>query len=172
MSVSALSSSTSSIPALLQMSGGNAPVQDTQAAPPPPPRGPGGKEKMESLLSSQVQAGNLSQDQADSLKGFFESLATQGPRGTEGPNGPRPPKDKAADKAADRDGDKDGGAEGAGDKDVSVQSNPAANMISKSVSDALAAFLKNLQDPNGSSAGYGAPAKTAITPSLVVDQKV
>jgi len=139
---------------------------------PPPPKGPGGKEKMEALLSSQVQAGNLSQDQADSLKGFFESLAIQGPRGTEGPNGPRPPKDKAADKDADRDGDKDGGAEGAGDRDVSVQSNPAANTISKSISDALAAFLKNLQDPNGSAKGYGASASAATTPSLVVDQKV
>jgi hypothetical protein len=123
---------------------------------------------MEALLSSQVQAGNLSQDQADSLKGFFESLATQGPRGTEGPNGPRPPKDKAADK----DGDKDRGAEGTGSKDSSVQSNPAANTISKSISDALAAFLKNLQDPNGSAKGYGASASAATTPSLVVDQKV
>ena len=119
---------------------------------------------MESLLSSQVQAGTLSQDQADSLKGFFESLATKGPRRSEGPNGPQPPRDK--------DGDHGGGAEGAGDKDVSVQSNPAANMISKSVSDALAAFLKNLQDPNGSAKGYGASASVATTPSLVVDQKV
>ncbi len=163
LSVSALSSSASSMPALLQLSGGKPPVQDTQSEM-PPPRGPGGKEKMESLLSSQVQSGNLTQDQADTLKGFFESLAIKGPRSTEGPNGPRPPRDK--------DGDRDGIAEGAGDKDVTAKSNPASNAASKSVSDALAAFLKNLQDPNGSSSGYGAPAKTATTPSLVLDQKV
>ena len=165
MSVSALSSSASSISALLPMSGGKPPVQDTQGAiAPPPPRGPGGKEKMESLLSSQVQSGNLTQDQADTLKGFFESLAIKGPRSTEGPNGPRPPRDK--------DGDRDGIAEGAGDKAVADRSNPASNAASKSVSDALAAFLKNLQDPNGSSSGYGASAMTATTPSLVLDQKV
>ena len=165
MSVSALSSSASSMPALLQLSGGKPPVQDTQGAiaPPPPPRALGGKEKMESLLSSQVQAGNLSRDQADTLKSFFESLATKGPRGSTGPNGPRPAKDN------------DGGAGDAGEKNVAAPSNPSSNIIGKSVSDALATFLKNLQQTSGSGSGYGASAKaatTATTPSLVVDQTV
>ena len=165
MSVSALSSSASNIPALLQMPGGKPPVQDTQGAmpPPPPPKGPDGKEKMESLLSSQVQSGNLTQDQADTLKGFFESLATKGLRGSSGPNGSRAAKDK------------DDQAEGAGNKNAAAPSSPESNMLSKSVSDALATFLKNLQQSNWSGSGYGASAKaatTATTPSLVVDQTV
>ena len=123
---------------------------------------------MESLLSSQVQSGNLTQDQADTLKSFFESLATKGPRGTEGPNGPRPPRDQEG--SAEGVGDKDGGP-----KAGSAQASSPANDISKAVADALAAFLKNLQESSSSSSAYGASAKASTTPpapSLVIDKTV
>lgn len=149
MSVSAVSSSL--MPAQMPLSGGKLPTQGTQAAVlPPPPRGAGGKEEMESLLSSQVKAGRLTVDQADTLKGFFQNLATERPRPAKA---------------------KDGGPERTGEKPGAPPSNPAANLVSKSVSEALATFLKNLQDSRGSDQVYGSASKAA-SPPLVIDKTV
>ena len=119
-------------------------------------------------MSGQVGAGTLSQGQADTLKSFFENLASppkdvRSDRGPDGAKGPPPRREDKVD------------AKGSTDARLPVDpaGDPAASAVSQAIADALAAFLKNLQASNSATKGYGTFANTMpTTPSVVMDKTI
>ena len=156
-----------------------APAQSVDGlAPPPPPKGADNRQKLQDLLSQQVDAGTITQDQASLLNDFFAKVAGKG-----GPNrgGPGGDNDGDNDKKAKDDGP--GGTEGpgaAGRRSPPPPPSPTAdqaaatdNSASSPLKDALDAFLKALKDNQTKATAYGAAvAAPPNSTALFVDKLV
>ena len=146
-------------------------------APPPPPRGADNRQKLQDLLSQQVDAGTISQDQATLLSDFFAKVAAKG-----GPNGGGMGTDEGRDSdkgpKADRPGEKEGPS--AAGQRPSPPPPPAADQTtatdtsaSTPLKDALDAFLKALKDNQTKATAYGAAvAAPPNSTALFVDKLV
>lgn len=118
----------------------------TRTAPPSPEEA---QSKINDLISAQVEAGTLTEDQAAELKDIFSETFAQGPAGRGGPGGPPP-------------GPPPGGQEG-GSTTFSITTTDSA------VSSALQDFLKQLQDKLGSGYGTSGQSASATSTSLLFD---
>ncbi|MEY4250491.1 MAG: hypothetical protein RJA87_2124 [Pseudomonadota bacterium] len=151
-------------------------------APPPPPRGADNRQKLQDLLSQQVDAGTISQDQATLLSDFFAKVAAKGGPNGVGPNGGGMGADEGRDGDKGPKADRPGGAEGPGaaGRRPAPPPPPAANQTmaadtstSTPLKDALDAFLKALKDNQTKATAYG--ASVAVRPNstaLFVDKLV
>jgi hypothetical protein len=115
--------------------------------------------KLEDLISSQVDSGSLTSDQADELKELFASAMPSG--GAGGPGGPGGP---------------GGGPGGPGGPPPTEESEETSSTSSSSSSETdiqalLEEFMKSLQDAlDKTSASYGADGrKSSLAASLVFD---
>ena len=156
-----------------------APAQSVDgAAPPPPPKGADNRQKLQDLLSQQVDAGTITQDQATLLNDFFAKVAAKGGPSRGGPGGDN---DGDNDKGAKDDGP--GGTEGpsaAGRRPPPPPPPPPADQAaatdtsaSTPLKDALDAFLKALKDNQTKATAYGAAvAAPPTSTALFVDKQV
>ena len=122
--------------------------QRTQGGPPPSPDQM--QSKINDLISSEVDSGKLTSDQANELKGVFAKAFQGGPGGPGGAAPARP-------------SDSSGGVSGSNSTGDSSSSDDVSQLIND--------FLKLLQDSQGSSNSYaasGANSNSKIQ-SLVVD---
>ena len=146
-------------------------------APPPPPRGADNRQKLQDLLSQQVDAGTISQDQATLLSDFFAKVAAKG-----GPNGGEMGADEGRDSDKGPKADRAGGTEGPGaaGRRPAPPPPPAADQASTTdtsasspLKDALDAFLKALKDNQTKATAYGAAvAAPPNSTALFVDKLV
>lgn len=147
-------------------------------APPPPPRGADNRQKVQDLLSQQVDAGTLRQDQATLLSDFFAKVAAKG-----GPNGGGMGADEGRDGDKGPKADRAGGTErpgAAGRRPAPPPPPPAADQTtatdtsaSSPLKDALDAFLKALKDNQTKATAYGAAvAAPPNSIALFVDKLV
>ena len=152
------------------------PAQSVDGAlPPPPPKGADNRQKLQDLLSQQVDAGSITQDQATLLSDFFAKVAAKGgPKGggTGGDN------DKGA-----KD-NRPGGTEGLGAADRRPPAPPPPSpaidqaaatdtRASSPLKDALDAFMKALKDNQTKATAYGAAvAAPPNSTALFVDKLV
>jgi hypothetical protein len=153
------------------------PVQGADgAAPPPPPKGVDNRQKLQDLLSQQVDAGTISQDQSMLLSDFFAKVVGKG-----GPNGGGTGGDDGRDKDQGPKGAGPGGTEGPGAAGRRPPPPPPAadqtaatdNSASSPLKDALDAFLKALKDNQTKAAAYGAAgAAPPNSTALFVDKLV
>ena len=143
-------------------------------APPPPPRGADNRQKVQDLLSQQVDAGTISQDQSTLLSDFFAKVAAKG-----GPAGGGPGGDNDKGPKADRAGGTEG--PGAAGRRPPPPPPPAAadettasdTSASSPLKDALDAFLKALKDNQTKATAYGAAvAAPPNSTALFVDKLV
>ena len=151
-------------------------------APPPPPRGADNRQKVQDLLSQQVDAGTISQDQATLLSDFFAKVAAKGGPNGGGPNGGGMGTDEGRDSdkgpKADRPGEKEGPS--AAGRRPPPPPPPAADQTtatdtsaSTPLKDALDAFLKALKDNQTKATAYGAAvAAPPNSTALFVDKLV
>lgn len=158
-----------------------APTQGADGAgPPPPPKGADNRQKLQDLLSQQVDAGTISQDQATLLSDFFAKVAAKG-----GPNGAGPGADNDGDNDKGAKDDGPGGTEGPGaagrrppppPPPPSTSTDQAAatdSRVSTPLKDALDAFLKALKDNQTKATAYGASVTTPPnSTALFVDKLV
>ena len=146
--------------------------------PPPPPKGADNRQKLQDLMSQQVDAGAITQDQATLLNDFFAKVAAKG-----GPSGGGPGGDNGRenDKGAKVDGP--GGTDGpgaAGRRPPPAPPPPPADQAaatdtsaSSPLKDALDAFLKALKDNQTKATAYGAAAAAPPnSTALFVDKLV
>ncbi len=150
-----------------------APGSSVEGAPPPPPEGADNRQKLQDLLSKQVDAGAISQDQATLLSDFFTKVAAKG-GGTGGDN------DGDNDRGAKDDGP--GGTEGPGaaGRRPPAPPPPSADQTAETdapasspLKDALDAFLRALKDNQTKATAYGAAVATPPTSTaLFVDKLV
>lgn len=151
---------------------------DGASPPPPPPKGADNRQKLQDLMSQQVDAGAITQDQATLLNDFFAKVAAKG-----GPSGGGPGGDdgRENDKGAKTDGP--GGTDGpgaAGRRPSPAPAPPPADQAaaidtsaSSSLKDALDAFLKALKDNQTKTTAYGAAAAAPPnSTALFVDKLV
>ncbi len=151
-----------------------APAQGAEGAgPPPPPKGADNRQKLQDLLSQQVDAGTITQDQATLLSDFFAKVAAKG-----GPNGGGPGGDNDGDNDKGAKDDGPGGTEGPGaagrrppppppPPPSTDQAAATDSSASTPLKDALDAFLKALKDNQTKATAYGAavaapPSSTAL----------
>ncbi len=148
-----------------------APAQSVDGAA-PPPKGADNRQKLQDLLSQQVDAGTITQDQSTLLSDFFAKVAAKG-----APTGGGPGGDNDGDNDKGAKGDGPGGTEGpgaAGRRPPPPPPPPAADQASTTdtsasspLKDALDAFLKALKDNQTKATAYGAavaapPSSTAL----------
>ena len=152
-------------------------------APPPPPRGADNRQKLQDLLSQQVDAGTISQDQATLLSDFFAKVAAKGGPNGGGPDGGGMGADEGRDGDKGPKADRAGGTEGPGAAgrrpppppppaaaDETTATDTRANSPLK---DALDAFLKALKDNQTKATAYGAAvAAPPNSTALFVDKLV
>jgi hypothetical protein len=117
------------------------------------------QEKLESLISAQVDSGQLTESQANELKGVFANAMPEpggggGPGGAGGPGGPGGP----------------GGAPPPNDSDSDSDSS-STDSTETSVQKLLEEFLKTLQASlDKSSASYGADGRSSsVSAALLID---
>ncbi len=111
------------------------------------------KKKISDLISQQVEAGTLTEDQAKELQDVFDKTFQGGPRGHGGPHGaggppPGPPPGEDSDSSTTT---------------FTITTNDSA------VSTALQDFLKQLQDKLGSGYGTSGEATSGSTTSKLFD---
>ena len=155
-----------------------APAQSVDGvAPPPPPKGADNRQKLQDLLSQQVDAGTITQDQSTLLSDFFAKVAAKG-----GPNGGERGADEGGDGDKGPKADRPGGTEGPGaaGRRPAPPPPPAADQTtatdtsaSSPLKDALDAFLKALKDNQTKATAYGAAvAAPPTSTALFVDKLV
>jgi hypothetical protein len=154
-----------------------APAQSVDgASPPPPPKGADNRQKLQDLLSQQVDAGAISQDQATLLSDFFAKVASKG-----GPNGGGMGGDNDGDNDKGAKDDGPGGTEGPGaagrrpppPPPAADQATATDTNASSPLKDALDAFLKALKDNQTKATAYGAAvAAPPTSTALFVDKLV
>lgn len=115
------------------------------------------KKKISDLISQQVEAGTLTEDQAKELQDIFDKTFSGGPQGHHGPHGaggppPGPPP-----------GEEGGSDDSSGTTTFSITTNDSA------VSTALQDFLKQLQEKLGSGYGNSGAATSGSTSSKLFD---
>ena len=154
-----------------------APAQSVDGAA-PPPKGADNRQKLQDLLSQQVDAGTITQDQSTLLSDFFAKVAAKG-----GPTGGGPGGDNDGDNDKGAKDDGPGGTEGpraAGRRPPPPPPPPAADQAtatdtsaSSPLKDALDAFLKALKDNQTKTPAYGAAvAAPPTSTALFVDKLV
>lgn len=126
------------------------------------PSGGGLKSKIDDLISSEVANGTLTSDQADELKGVFQSAFAKGPGGPGGAGGP-PPGPPPSD---------DGSSASASSTDQTTSSSSTESSTAK----ILEQFLQALQQSQSSSSSYSANGTTSASISsdfsaLLIDYK-
>jgi hypothetical protein len=146
-------------------------------APPPPPRGADNRQKLQDLLSQQVDAGTISQDQSTLLSDFFAKVASKG-----GPNGGGTGGEDGRDDDKGPNADRRGGTEGPGaagrrppppPPPAADQTTATDTSASSPLKDALDAFLKALKDNQTKATAYGAAvAAPPNSTALFVDKLV
>jgi hypothetical protein len=147
-----------------------APGSSVEGAPPPPPKGADSRQKLQDLLSQQVDAGAISQDQATLLSDFFAKVTAKG-----GPNGGGTGGDKGRGPKDDGPvGTKGPGAVGRRPPPpLADQTADTDASASSPLKDALDAFSKALKDNQTKATAYGAAAATPPTSTaLFVDKLV
>jgi len=156
-----------------------APAQSVDgASPPPPPKGADNRQKLQDLMSQQVDAGAITQDQATLLNDFFAKVAAKG-----GPSGGGPGGDNDGDNEKGAKDDGPGGTDGpgaAGRRPPPAPAPPPADQAaatdtsaSSPLKDALDAFLKALKDNQTKATAYGAAAAAPPnSTALFVDKLV
>lgn len=147
------------------------------AAPPPPPKGADNRQKLQDLLSQQVDAGTITQDQATLLSDFFAKVAAKG-----GPKGGGTGGDNDGDNNRGPKDDGPGGTEGPGaaGRRPPAPPPPSADQTAETdarasspLKDALDAFLRALKDNQTKATAYGAAVATPPTSTaLFVDKLV
>lgn len=160
-----------------QVSRQAAPGSAVEGAPPPPPKGADNRQKLQDLLSQQVDAGAISQDQATLLSDFFAKVAAKG-----GPNGGGTGGDNGGEGNKSPKGAGPGATEGPGaagrrpppppppSADQTADTDASA---SSPLKDALDAFLRALKDNQTKATAYGAAAAPPPTSTaLFVDKLV
>ncbi len=154
-----------------------APAQSVDGAA-TPPKGADNRQKLQDLLSQQVDAGTITQDQSTLLSDFFAKVAAKG-----GPTGGGPGGDNDGDNDKGAKDDGPGGTEGpraAGRRPPPPPPPPAADQASTTdtsasspLKDALDAFLKALKDNQTKATAYGAAvAAPPTSTALFVDKLV
>ncbi|OPY94923.1 hypothetical protein A5906_11855 [Bradyrhizobium sacchari] len=100
------------------------------------------KSKIDDLISSEVSNGTLTSDQAEKLKGVFQSAFAKGPGGAGGP----PPDDSSS--------------------DSSSTDQTSGSSRDQTTAKILQQFLQALQQSQSSSASYGADGSSFSSPSF------
>jgi hypothetical protein len=156
---------------------------DGASSPPPPPKGADNRQKLQALLSQQVDSGTISQDQATLLSDFFAMVAAKGgPTGGGPGGGPGGESDGDNEKGAKDDSPR--GTEGLGaagrrppapppPPPATVAASTTDTNVSSPLKDALDAFLKALKDNQTKATAYGAAvAAPPNSAALFVDKLV
>lgn len=160
-----------------------APAQSVDGvAPPPPPKGADNRQKLQDLLSQQVDAGAITQDQSTLLSDFFAKVAAKGGPTGGGPNGSRMGADEGRDGDKGPKADRPGGTEGPGaagrrppppPPPAADQTTATDTSASSPLKDALDAFLKAFKDNQTKATAYGAAAAAPPnSTALFVDKLV
>lgn len=141
---SALSSALDSIDASIRASRGS---QSKEAGDP--------KSKIDSLIDAQVNAGSMTSDQADELRGVFSAAFGSRPEGAGGPPPGPPPGPSASD--SDKDSATSASATQSGKVDIGAL---------------LQQLMTRANETNASYNGSGATAETSARASLFFDQAI
>lgn len=117
------------------------------------------KSKIDDLISTEVSNGTLTSDQADELKGVFQSAFSKGPGGAGGPPPGPPPSD-----------------DGSLDSASSTGQTASSSSTDSGTAKILEQFLQALQQSQSSSSSYGANGTTSSSSSsdfsaLLIDYK-
>lgn len=120
------------------------------------------KSKIDDLISTEVSNGTLTSDQADELKGVFQSAFSKGPGGPGGAGGP-PPGPPPSD-------------DGSSDSASSTGQTASGSSTDSGTAKILEQFLQALQQSQSSSSSYGANGTTSSSSSsdfsaLLIDYK-
>lgn len=120
------------------------------------------KSKIDDLISTEVSNGTLTSDQADELKGVFQSAFSKGPGGPGGAGGP-PPGPPPSD-------------DGSSDSASSTGQTASSSSTDSGTAKILEQFLQALQQSQSSSSSYGANGTTSSSSSsdfsaLLIDYK-
>lgn len=120
------------------------------------------KSKIDDLISTEVSNGTLTSDQADELKGVFQSAFSKGPGGPAGAGGP-PPGPPPSD-------------DGSSDSVSSTGQTASSSSTDSGTAKILEQFLQALQQSQSSSSSYGANGTTSSSSSsdfsaLLIDYK-
>ena len=160
-----------------------APAQSVDGAA-PPPKGADNRQKLQDLLSQQVDAGTITQDQSTLLSDFFAKVAAKGGPTGGGPNGGGMGTDEGRDSDKGPKADRAGGTEGPGaagrrppppppPPPAADQASTTDTSASSPLKDALDAFLKALKDNQTKATAYGAAvAAPPTSTALFVDKLV
>ncbi len=139
---SALSSALDSIDASMSASRGTKESGDPKA-------------KIDALIDAQVNAGSLTSDQAEELRGVFSSAFASGPHGAGGAGGPPP-----------------GPPPGEDDDDDSLSATSSSTAGGVDIVALLQELMKKVSETNASYTDSGTTSATSKTSSLFFDQAV
>jgi hypothetical protein len=116
------------------------------------------KPKIDDLISKEVANGTLTSDQADELKGVFQSAFAKGPGGAGGPGGPPPGPPPSDD----------------GSSDSSSRDSTGGTSTGTSIADILKQFLEAFKQSQSSNSSYGANGNSSGSSdfsALLIDYK-
>jgi hypothetical protein len=114
------------------------------------------KSKIDDLIGKEVSNGTLTSDQADELKGVFQSAFAKGPGGAGGAGGPPP------------------GPPPSGDDSSDSSSTDSTGSTDSTTADILKQFLQGLQQSQSSQSSYGANGNSSSSSdfsALLIDYK-